>query len=114
VLWVATLLTVPALVAFFSVGERVGAGPHAPFFVFAAVIVTGAVLRAPVVTEDTILGSLCAYLMIGMAFASIYEVIAMTTPGAFAGIDDTTHARLFPTLVYFSLVTLCRSHRPFR
>ncbi len=106
VLWVATLLTVPAFVAFFSVGERVGAGPHAPFFVFAAVIVTRAVLRAPVVTKDTILGSLCAYLMMGMAFASIYEVIAMTTPGAFAGIDDTTHARLFPTLVYFSLVTL--------
>jgi hypothetical protein len=38
VLWVATLLTVPALVAFFSIGERVGAGSHAPFFVFAAVV----------------------------------------------------------------------------
>lgn len=106
VLWVAVLLAVPALVGFLSVGERVGAGPHAPFFVFAAVIVTRAVLRAPVVTKDTILGSLCAYLMMGMAFASIYEVIALATPGAFAGIGDVGHARLFPKLVYFSIATL--------
>jgi hypothetical protein len=89
-----------------SLGGWLGAGPHAPFFLFATGIVTAAVMRARRVTGDTVVGSLCAYLMICFAFASVFEGIEAASAGSFAGLEGIARDRLFESLAYFSLVTL--------
>jgi voltage-gated potassium channel Kch len=54
------------------------------------------------VDADKLYGAVSTYLMIGLAFASIYEAIAVWKPAAFIGAS----ARDSDALFYFSLVTL--------
>ena len=63
------------------------------------------------VTMDTIAGSLCAYLLLGFAFASIYALIDIVAPASFIssipgkeGVIDLASSDL--DRIYFSFVTL--------
>ena len=63
------------------------------------------------VTMDTIAGSLCAYLLLGFAFASIYALIDIVAPSSFIssipgkeGLIDLASSDL--DRIYFSFVTL--------
>ena len=63
------------------------------------------------VTMDTIAGSLCAYLLLGFAFASIYALIDIVAPASFIssipgkeGLIDLASSDL--DRIYFSFVTL--------
>ena len=62
------------------------------------------------VTLDTIAGSLCAYLLMGFAFASVYALIDLVEPNSFVSsiTDDTTISLANSDLdrIYFSFVTL--------
>jgi len=106
--WVALGLMVSAIVGGYVVSEAgVGGSPfHAPFYVFIAWNVLTRVLNAEEVSEDTVLGSACAYLLLGLAFASAYNAIVFFVPGAIAGLDLESHVSTFSQLAYFSLVTL--------
>jgi len=109
VFWVGAALAAPSLVRLWGWSglddpQWVGSAYHAPFFLFTTVVVTGAVLRTERVTEDTLLGSLCAYLFICLAFASLYQAAELARPGSFSGLADRDS--LFARLSYFSLVTL--------
>ncbi len=85
----------------------VGGSPfHAPFYVYFAGVVLFQVLRAERVTEDTIFGAACAYLLLSAAFASAYEAVEVFSPGAISGLDTESSSSLFSQLSYFSLVTL--------
>ena len=67
---------------------------------FLAFLVVSSVLRADAVTRRQIQGAIAAYLLLGLAWASAYEWVALRDPGAFssgAGPMQWT---------YFSLVTL--------
>jgi uncharacterized membrane protein len=69
----------------------------------APVVIVARILRHPVVDAQTILGAICAYLMIGMAFAGVYAGIeTFETVPFFAQTAHPTHL----DFLYFSFVTM--------
>jgi hypothetical protein len=78
--------------------------------VFAGVVIWltyGAVMRSHRPVGDRIVGSICVYLLIGLGWASVYEVLDGVIPGSFRYPADT--AWLGPGVLryrYFSFVTL--------
>ncbi len=81
------------------------------FIVYVVVIVLSGVLRAGRVDGDKIAGAIVAYLLLGLAWAMVYALIALLEPGAFRGAIpqplengmDTGHEYGF---IYYSFVTL--------
>ncbi len=60
---------------------------------------------------DSIFGAICAYLLLGMAWGSLYSVIEVMQPGSFQATgkmaDALTSAEARgPVLVYYSFVTM--------
>jgi len=92
----------------------IGDGIGGLFFAFIAVNILTAVLRAKTVTEDTISGALCVYLLIGFVWAFLYMMVESVHPGSFSLGEaakiaaGTAHpaAALFSLFLYFSLTTL--------
>ena len=109
--WIGVVLLLLATGGGAILSERSLAGVsgspfHAPFFVFFAGVVLNQVLTAERVTEDTVLGSACAYLLLALAFASAYEAVFFFDSEAFKGIETEGGLSPFAQLSYFSLVTL--------
>ncbi|MBN1282726.1 MAG: two pore domain potassium channel family protein [Proteobacteria bacterium] len=77
------------------------------FALIAVMAMIKAVFSSKQVTADTIVGSICIYVMIGMMFAFIYAGITVIDPAAFniegAGAGSIEHLRDF---LYFSYVTM--------
>jgi hypothetical protein len=73
-------------------------------FVFMApVAITARIIQHPVVSLETILGAVCAYLLIGMLFAGLYRAAdAMSGEAFFAQTGDPTPVQY----LYFSFITL--------
>jgi hypothetical protein len=66
-------------------------------------VVVGRIVRHEVISLQTVLGALSAYLLIGFMFAALYALTASWTPGPFfAGGEPATSANV----EYFSFVTL--------
>ena len=89
-------------------------GVGAVFFAFIAVTILALVLRAQTVTEDTVSGALCVYLLIGLVWAFLFMLLESVHPGSFRfgeGVKIATDtAQPFSAslslFVYFSFVTL--------
>jgi hypothetical protein len=60
-------------------------------------------MKAGPVTSHRLKGGIAVYLLIGMFWARLFHLIALTQAGAFVGVDSTSP---FYTFVYFSFVTL--------
>jgi voltage-gated potassium channel len=78
--------------------------------VFAGLVVwrayTGA-MRPDRPVGERILGAICVYLLIGLAWAKIYETLDVVTPGSFRFPPDTTWAATgLPRYAYVSFITL--------
>jgi voltage-gated potassium channel len=71
-------------------------------FVLVLIELLRSVLERGPVDADKLYAAVSAYLVLGLAFASFYEAIAIWQPAAFAG----ARASDGDALVYFSLVTL--------
>jgi voltage-gated potassium channel len=84
------------------------------FLGFAIGVVLCDVLEGEEVTGDRLCGAMCAYLMIGVTFATIYATIDLLQPGSFtwrspiSGHADPFELRgeVFSRLLYYSFVTL--------
>lgn len=63
------------------------------------------VLKAKRVTQDTFCGAVCAYLMLGIFFASIYKLIEFFVPGSFIGVISSDGNSYF-NFIYFSFTAL--------
>ncbi|MGH8620299.1 MAG: potassium channel family protein [Burkholderiales bacterium] len=83
----------------------------AAFFGFAAVRILANIFRRPEISGDAVIGSVCGYLLAGVAWASLYSLVETLQPGSFAMSPElakqlnnwySSHA-LFH---YFSFVTL--------
>jgi hypothetical protein len=78
--------------------------------VFAGIVIWltyGSVMRSHRPVGDRIVGSICVYILIGLGWASLYEVLDGVIPGSFRFPADT--AWLAPGVLryrYFSFVTL--------
>jgi voltage-gated potassium channel Kch len=112
VFWTALVLALPTVSAIVltpggpEMAELAGSSAHAPFFCLAAVALATRVVRSQRADEETVVGSICAYLFIALAFASLYTALATWSPAAFQLGEPASGERLFDRLFYFSLVTL--------
>jgi len=64
------------------------------------------VLRGDSVDWNKIVGAVCVYLLMGLVWATLYMLIALLEPSAFAGLRPGPWYQGFPELVYFSFITL--------
>jgi hypothetical protein len=69
-----------------------------------ALVVLAQTFRAGPVTVHRIQGAVAAYLLLGLAWALAYELVALLTVGAFSGAGLGRLER--PSFIYFSFVTL--------
>lgn len=82
------------------------------FFAYVAGLIIYDIGRTDGVTIDTIVGAVCAYLMIGVVFGFLYSLAELAIPGSFyaaSGNGDNfapLRHRDFPNLIYYSFVTL--------
>lgn len=78
--------------------------------VFFAVLATFAVHRAAVREKrpagDRVVGAICAYLLIGFAWAAIYSTIETVAPNSFNVPDAHRFSNSSSSFIYFSFVTL--------
>ena len=81
------------------------------FFFYAAFSILQTIFRRRHVDADAVVGALCGYLLAGAAFANVYTLLQLFSPGSFAvsaalsGQLANWHSRRF-LFGYFSLVTL--------
>ena len=80
------------------------------FLAFCAVIIIMRLLNEERVTVDSLAGAVSTYLLMGMAFASLYLCINTLTPGSFllepGGIPLINGPEAVSDYVYYSFVTL--------
>ncbi len=76
---------------------------------YAAAITIVDLFQRSEVTADTIMGAIVTYLLVGIAFMMIFQVIELQNPGSFSGLpegaENPRHA-LASSMMYFSLVCL--------
>lgn len=77
---------------------------NAALLIGLCVLIIRDVLRHTRVRIDTILGSLCVYLLISLIFAFLYLAIDTADTNAFRGLDDEDNSA--SDLLYFSVTTL--------
>ena len=76
------------------------------FLVLIAVVAVRAIFQPGPVDLNKVTGSLCVYLLIGIAWAEAYQLLHAYDPGAFSGIEQQQGHALSWRLLYFSFVTL--------
>jgi hypothetical protein len=78
------------------------------FYAFIAVAVFIEVIRTRHVGSDTMYGAVCVYLLVGMAFGSLYDLIETLHPGSFQiNVETAGPAEIrWRALIFFSFMTL--------
>lgn len=75
-------------------------------------VLLNSLIQSDVVSQDTLVGGICVYLLVGLCFAMVFILMTELMPGAFvadgeaivrSGSDTSAHAT---QLLYFSFVTL--------
>ncbi len=118
----ATLLVVPALVAYWAAYALetptiylIGTIFRCSFFALLVVTISTAVLRQTTVTGDTIAGAAAGYIMLALFWAGLYGILEQLQPGSFALPTDPSWAGNWGThagnassvsFTYFSFVTI--------
>lgn len=89
-------------------GDAVVEATFSAFYAFMTVAVVFEVIRTRRVTSDTMYGAVCVYLLVGMTFGSLYDLIETLHPGSFQiNVDTAGPAEIrWRTLIYFSFMTL--------
>ncbi len=76
------------------------------FLMLAAVVAVRAIFLPGPVDLNKVTGSLCVYLLIGIAWAELYQLLHAYDPGSFAGVAEQHGHALSWRFLYFSFVTL--------
>ena len=84
------------------------------FLIYLFVVVLQDIFRTKEVTLDTLVGSICGYLLLAATFASCYSTLVLLMPDSFRveaglGIDATElhyQGVHFSVLLYYSVITL--------
>jgi voltage-gated potassium channel len=83
------------------------------FLALADMVILRQVLGATRVTDDTISGAICGYLLLGVIFAFLYGAVGLLYPGSFlidgkiaaVPMDSLFYQHEMNTLIYYSFVT---------
>lgn len=114
-LWLAGVLAMPALLGdWWPVLANGSPSPHAllafeaAFFLCVTMVVFHRTFTEPHVSVDTLFGTVCVYLLMGLAWAGAYTFIENVTPGSFklGGAPDSINAPLWSDLLFFSFTAL--------
>jgi voltage-gated potassium channel len=97
------LARVPLVLAFHAAA--------ALFLAFAITVILADVHRQDQIGPDTVYGSLCGYLMVGLWFAHLYCILETTLPGSFRASEEIlaqlrNEGQIHYQLTYFSFSTL--------
>jgi hypothetical protein len=81
------------------------------FLGFVAVMILRAILTQGSISLDSIFGAICAYLLLGMAWGSLYSIIEVLQPGSFQATGELADSVELaeargPVLIYYSFVTM--------
>ena len=89
-------------------GDFVVEATFSAFYALMTVVIFFEVVRTRQVTSDTMYGAICVYLLVGMTFGSLYDLIETLYPGSFQINVDTGGAAGigWRTLIFFSFMTL--------
>lgn len=86
---------------------------EAGFYFYVSFVLLGYTLRSKTIDPEHMFAAVCAYLLIGVAFAFLYTGILVTAPGALAGeplrdlaFASSTHSVTFEVMLYYSFATL--------
>ena len=81
----------------------------AAFFAFTIGVILRDIHRETDVTTDSVYGAFCGYLLAGLMFSHLYNVVELLQPGSFRGEDFAaamSDERRHFLLTYFSFITL--------
>lgn len=85
----------------------IGNSMNIVFWVYITVDILKFILRQKIITSELINAALAVYFIIGLAWASIYELLEFGRPGSFSLQDpEGAEQKLIFQLWYFSMVTL--------
>jgi len=76
------------------------------FLVWMTWLAVRQVLFTGSITSNDIVGAICIYMLLGLIWAILYLLLALTTPGAFNGLPQAPWLDNFAAAVYFSFVTI--------
>lgn len=99
--WTEGYMNYPAL-------NIIASAMKALFFVFMSILVISYVVHSKSVTVDRLAGAMCGYLLIGVAYASLYRILYEIQPNAFSftNLQNTHEAIVQSNLIFYSFVTL--------
>jgi voltage-gated potassium channel len=78
----------------------------AGFLGFVIVSLLSAIFRARRVVTDTVLGAVCVYLLLGVAWGLGFALLELALPGSFRGLDEHVAPGRLHGLLYYSLTTV--------
>jgi hypothetical protein len=89
-------------------GDAIVEATFSAFYAFMTVTVFLEVIKTRRVTSDTLYGAVCVYLLVGMTFGSLYDLIETLHPDSFQiNVDTAGPAEIrWRTLIFFSFMTL--------
>ena len=114
-LWLASVLAIPALLGDWWPAFTDGSpAPHvflaceAAFFLCVTAVIFHKTFTEPHVSVDTLFGTVCVYLLMGLAWAGAYTYIENVAPGSFklGGALDQGNVPLWSDLLFFSFTAL--------
>lgn len=111
----ASVLAIPALVGDWwpalmngSTAPHVFLACEAVFFLCVTAVIFHKTFTEPHVSVDTLFGTVCVYLLMGLAWAGAYTFIENVVPGSFklGGAPDPISSPLWSDLLFFSFTAL--------
>ncbi|RKZ98308.1 MAG: two pore domain potassium channel family protein [Gammaproteobacteria bacterium] len=76
------------------------------FFLITLKLASEQALFSGAITANSIIGSICIFLLLGLIWVMLYLLVAEFIPDAFSGIEPAPWKQNFPDFIYFSFVTL--------
>lgn len=76
------------------------------FFIMTLRLAAQQALFSGEVTANSIIGSICIFLLLGLIWVMLYLLLMEFTAAPFAGLEGAPWQQNFPSLIYFSFVTL--------
>jgi len=76
------------------------------FFLITLKMASEQALFSGEITTNSIIGSICIFLLLGLIWVMLYLLIAEFIPDAFSGIEPAPWKQNLPDFIYFSFVTL--------
>jgi hypothetical protein len=90
---------------------QIGHGLAVLFFFWGASLIVASLFRRQALSKDSVFGSICGYLLLGMAWGVLYSMLDAACPGSFEVADRLAeqvraeHSRV-PLFTYYSFITL--------